>query len=44
MENNIFISKYIIKTAGNDLYRIGLSHYRIGYSTRNKLFNPLLVF
>jgi hypothetical protein len=33
-----------IKTAGCDLYRIGLSHYRFRYRNRSKLYNPLLVF
>jgi hypothetical protein len=42
--NAKLMANNIIKTAGSDLYRIGLSHYRIGYKKRRKIFNPTLNF
>ena len=37
-------SKYLIRYAGNDLYRYGLSLFKFGTQKRSKLYNPSLIF
>ena len=32
----------VIKTAGSDLFKIGLSHYRFGHNNRIKLLNVVI--
>jgi hypothetical protein len=42
--NAVLLPNIYLNTAGSDLYRIGLSHYRFGYRNRSKLYNPSLIF
>ena len=42
--NEVLLPNIAIKSLVNELYRIGLSHYRFGNKNRSKLYNPYLVF
>jgi hypothetical protein len=42
--NIVLFQNLRINSAGSHLYCIGLSHFKVGFIKRRKLFNPWLVF
>ena len=42
--NHVIPLHLVIKSAGSDLYRIGLSLFPFGSQKRNRIYNPYIIF